>query len=72
MSIVIELSNQTEDFKVLIALKPLENTQFLQTLVQKLKKSEFILFLLSDTLRESIFAEINFRCPLTLTFEFDL
>ena len=58
VSIVVELSNQKEDFKVIIALKSLENTQCLQTLVQK--NSEFLLFLLADTLRESIFAGINF------------
>ena len=57
MSIVVELSNEKEDIKVIIALKSLENTQ---TLVQKLKTSEFLLFLLTDTLRESIFAWINF------------
>ena len=60
VSIVVELSNQEEDFKVIIALKSLENTQCLQTLGQKLKNSEFLLFLLADTLRESIFAGINF------------
>ena len=60
MPIVVELSNQKEDFKVIIALKSLENTQCLQTLVQKLKNSEFLLFLLVDNLRESIFAGINF------------
>ena len=53
MSIAVELSNQKEDFKVTIALKSLENTQCLQTLGQKLKNSEFLLFLLADTLRES-------------------
>ena len=58
VSIVVELSNQKEDFEVIIALKSLENTQCLQTLVQK--NSEFLLFLLADTLRESIFAGINF------------
>ena len=58
MSIVVELSNQKEDFKVMIALKSLENTQCLQTLRQKLKNPEFLLFLLADTLRESIFAGI--------------
>ena len=58
MSIVVELSDQKQDFKVIIALKSLENTQCLQTLVQK--NSEFLLFLLADTLRESIFAGINF------------
>ena len=60
MSIVVELSDQKQDFKVIIALKSLENTQCLQTLVQKLKNSEFLLFLLVDNLRESIFAGINF------------
>ena len=60
VSIVVELSNQKEDFKVIIALKSLENTQCLQTLVQKLKNSEFLLFLLADTLQKSIFAGINF------------
>ena len=60
MPIVVELSNQKEDFKVIIALKSLENTQCLQTLAQKLKNSEFLLFLLVDNLRESIFAGINF------------
>ena len=39
VSIVVELSNQKEDFKVIIALKSLENTQCLQTLVKKLKNS---------------------------------
>ena len=58
VSIAVELSNQKEDFEVIIALKSLENTQCLQTLVQK--NSEFLLFLLADTLRESIFAGINF------------
>ena len=58
VSIVEELSNQKEDFEVIIELKSLENTQCLQTLVQK--NSEFLLFLLADTLRESIFAGINF------------
>ena len=58
VSIIVELSNQKEDFEVIIALKSLENTQCLQTLVQK--NSEFLLFLLADTLRESIFAGINF------------
>ena len=60
VSIVVELSNQKEDFKVIIALKSLENTQCLETLRQKLKNSEFLLFLSADTLRESIFAGINF------------
>ena len=63
VSIVVELSNQKEDFEVIIALKSLENTQCLQTLVQK--DSEFLLFLLADTLRESIFAGINFPWPLS-------
>ena len=58
MSIVAELSNQKEDSKIMIALKSLENTQYLQTLRQKLKNSEFLLFLSADTLRESIFAGI--------------
>ena len=58
VSIAEELSNQKEDFEVIIELKSLENTQCLQTLVQK--NSEFLLFLLADTLRESIFAGINF------------
>ena len=58
VSIVEELSNQKEDFEVIIELKSLENTQCLQTLVQK--NSEFLLFLLADTSRESIFAGINF------------
>ena len=58
VSIVEELSNQKEDFEVIIELKSLENAQCLQTLVQK--NSEFLLFLLADTLRESIFAGINF------------
>ena len=57
---VVELSNQKKDFKVIIALKSLENTECLQTLVQKLTYSEFLLFLLADTLAGSIFAEINF------------
>ena len=56
----VELPNQNEDFKVIIALTSLENTQCLQTLVQKLKNSEFLLFLLADTLQKSIFAGINF------------
>ena len=60
VSIVVELSNQKEDFKAIIALKPLQNTQCLQILVQKLKYSEFLLFLLADTLLESIFMGINF------------
>ena len=60
MSIVVELSDQKQDFKVIIALKSLENTQCLQTLVQKLKNSEFLLFLLADTLQKSIFVGINF------------
>ena len=61
MSIVVELSDQKQDFKVIIALKSLENTQCLQTLVQKLKNSEFLLFLFADTSRESIIAVINFH-----------
>ena len=60
VSIVAELSNQKQDYKVIIALTSLENTQCLQTFVQKLKNSEFLLFLLADTLPESIFAVINF------------
>ena len=60
VSTVVELSNQKKDFKVIIALKSLENTECLQTLVQKLTYSEFLLFLLADTLAGSIFAEINF------------
>ena len=60
VSIVVELSNQKEDFKVIIALKSLENTQCLQTLVQKLKNSEFLFFLLADTLQESIFVGTTF------------
>ena len=60
VSIVVELSNQKQDYKVIIALTSLENTQCLQTFVQKLKNSEFLLFLLADTLPESIFAVINF------------
>ena len=35
----------------------------LATLVQRLKNSEFLLFLLADTLRESIFPGINFPWP---------
>ena len=58
--IVVELSNQKEDFKVIIALKSLENTQCLQTLGKKFKNSEFLQFLLAGTLGESIFAGINF------------
>ena len=58
--IVVELSNQKEDFKVIIALKSLQNTQCLQSLGQELKNSEFLLFLLADTLRESISTGINF------------
>ena len=61
MSIVVELSDQKQDFKVIIALKSLENTKCLQTLAQKLKNSEFLLFLLADTSRESIIAVINFH-----------
>ena len=60
MSLVVELPNQQEDFKVIIALTSLENTQCLQTLVQKLKNSEFVLFLLADTLQESIFVGTTF------------
>ena len=60
VSTVVELSNQKKDFKVIIALKSLENTECLQALVQKLTYSEFLLFLLADTLAGSIFAEINF------------
>ena len=60
VSIVVELSNQKQDYKVIIALTSLENIQCLQTFVQKLKNSEFLLFLLADTLPESIFAVINF------------
>ena len=60
VSIVAELSNQKQDYKVIIALTSLENTQCLQTFVQKLKNSEFLLSLLADTLPESIFAVINF------------
>ena len=60
VSTVVELSNQKKNFKVIIALKSPENTQCLQTLVQKLSYSEFLLFLLADTLAGSIFAEINF------------
>ena len=60
VSTVVELSNQKKDFKVIIALKSLENTECLQTLVQKLTYSEFLLFLLADTLAGSIFAEIYF------------
>ena len=60
VSIVIELSNQKEDFKAIIALKSLQNTQCLQSLVQKLRYSEFLLFLLADALLESIFVGINF------------
>ena len=60
VSIVVELSNQKEDFKAIIALKSLQNTQCLQILVQKLRYSEFLLFLLADALLESIFVGINF------------
>ena len=60
VSIVVELSNQKEDFKAIIALKSLQNTQCLQSLVQKLRYSEFLLFLLADALLESIFVGINF------------
>ena len=60
VSIVVDLFNQKEDFKVIIALKSLENTQCLQTLVQKLKNSEFLFFLLADTLQESIFVGTTF------------
>ena len=60
VSIVAELSNQKQDYKVIIAITSLENTQCLQTFMQKLKNSEFLLFLLADTLPESIFAVINF------------
>ena len=56
----VELPNQNEDFKVIIALTSLENTKCLQTLVQKLKNSEFLFFLLADTLRESIFVGTTF------------